>query len=293
MRCSATRRRQQDGRGDGASHRREVEQLQFFIERGEALLEGQRKQEAGEQLDSGQHDAQLLQQRCPVAVETLSARLVALISVPHIAGNHCCRAHGANVPASEPPKRGLAEYAAAVCKRPSTGTGVASPSHSTSKGRERQHAPSARSWPPSREDGADRVRADARRRILGLSAASACRRPVSGIRRLPDGTGLGRRHVKGGAGRGAHRHHVGVPRCRRYRDGRRAQPGRASCSPTITSFAAPIRSRSPTSATVRPIPPTSSGTTARVTSLSCAYKVRRTCRSPRPRTPHVCVSTTR
>ncbi len=58
---------------------REEEPALEGVEVGERRLEGERQQEAGQQLDAGLHDAQLLELVLPLAVEPLLVGLVAAV----------------------------------------------------------------------------------------------------------------------------------------------------------------------------------------------------------------------
>ncbi len=73
-------RGQVEADGDASQHHQpEVQRLLGLVDAAEDLGERQREQEAGQQLDPGLDDAQLLEQLVPVAVEPLVARLVAVV----------------------------------------------------------------------------------------------------------------------------------------------------------------------------------------------------------------------
>ncbi len=75
----ADRGDQQHRRADRTTDRDEINRAHCAVKLGEPLLERQRQQEAGEQLDAGLRNPQLLQQAGPITVQPLRFGLVAVL----------------------------------------------------------------------------------------------------------------------------------------------------------------------------------------------------------------------
>ena len=80
-------RNQQHGRAERTCHRDEVDDFHRAVESCESLLERDREQETGEQLDAGLRHLQFLQQARPIAVQ-LGFRLVA-VRIPRLSASGC------------------------------------------------------------------------------------------------------------------------------------------------------------------------------------------------------------
>ena len=85
--------------------------MQVVVEDRESLLERQREQKAGQQLDTGEHDAKFLEQARPVSVQPLSARFGPFDAVPGVCGSSCC---GTDRPGISPAHRANHELVPSV-----------------------------------------------------------------------------------------------------------------------------------------------------------------------------------
>lgn len=70
------RRDEQRGGGGRTSDRHEIDDPHGLVEHRESFLERQSQQQAGEQLDTGLHDPQFLQQAAPVTVKPFGFRFM-------------------------------------------------------------------------------------------------------------------------------------------------------------------------------------------------------------------------
>jgi hypothetical protein len=75
----ADRSDQQHRRAYRATDCHEIDRAHYGVESAETWLERQNEKKAGQQLDSGLGDTQLLQQARPVTVQPLGFRLVAVV----------------------------------------------------------------------------------------------------------------------------------------------------------------------------------------------------------------------